>query len=301
MTESESGRSARRTMVAVIVALTAASVAYRMLVIGGYEHTALVFIGIPALLALMLVQVQPSTAKGTIHKTIALGLCLSGVLFGEAFVCILMAAPLFFAVGGLLSLGAKDGLEPPEGDSPNLKKWGALLLIPMSLEGVIPHYELPREHSVSVVRQVAGSVEQVRATLAAPMAFDASLPWFFRLGYPVPGDVSGSGLSIGDSRDIQFRHGHHPGTLRLAVSSVEPHRVVFTAVSDDSYITHWLRWRRAEVSWREVAPGRTEVTWTLHYWRRLDPSWYFGPLERYGVGLAAHYLIETLATPRMRS
>ena len=62
----------------------------------------------------------------------------------------------------------------------------------------------------------------------------------------------------------------------------------------------WLSWRRAEVSWREVAPGRTEVTWTLHYWRRLDPSWYFGPLERYGVGLAAGYLIETLAAPRTR-
>jgi hypothetical protein len=41
------------------------------------------------------------------------------------------------------------------------------------------------------------------------------------------------------------------------------------------------------------------VTWTLRYRRRLDPAWYFVPLERYGARLAAGYLIETLATPRL--
>jgi hypothetical protein len=41
------------------------------------------------------------------------------------------------------------------------------------------------------------------------------------------------------------------------------------------------------------------VTWTLSYRRRLDPSWYFKPLERYGVGLAGKYLLSTLTTPRV--
>jgi hypothetical protein len=299
MSDSPSGQSARRTMVAVIVALTGASIGYRLLAMTKLEHTSLVFIGIPALLALLLVSVQPRTAKGTIHKTIALGLCLSSVLFGEAMVCILMAAPLFFAVGRIMAWGAKDGLEGHE-NHVDARKLGLFLLIPVSLEGVIPRYELPREHSVTVTRVVAGTPAEVRASLAAPMAFDAQLPLFFRLGYPVPGTVSGSGLAPGDLRDIQFRHGHHPGTLRLAVASSGDRGVVFSAVSDDSYITHWLTWRRAEVSWRAVSEGKTEVTWSLHYWRRLDPSWYFGPLERYGVSLAAEYLLETLATPGRR-
>jgi hypothetical protein len=42
------------------------------------------------------------------------------------------------------------------------------------------------------------------------------------------------------------------------------------------------------------------VTWTLSYRRRLDPAFYFAPLERYGVRLAADYLIATLATPGAR-
>ena len=68
--------------------------------------------------------------------------------------------------------------------------------------------------------------------------------------------------------------------------------------SDSSYITHWLTWRDSNVEWKSVAPGQTAVTWTLRYRRRLDPAWYFVPIERYGARLAAQYLIETLATPR---
>ena len=69
--------------------------------------------------------------------------------------------------------------------------------------------------------------------------------------------------------------------------------MTFRPAHDDSYITHWLSWRDIDVEWREVAPGRTEVSWTLRYRRRLDPAWYFAPLERYATGLAAGYLIDT--------
>ena len=84
----------------------------------------------------------------------------------------------------------------------------------------------------------------------------------------------------------------------MEITRSEPNALGFSAVSDDSYVTHWLSWQSADVSWRQIAPGRTQVTWTLRYARRLDPAFYFKPLERYGVSLAAGYLIETLATSR---
>jgi hypothetical protein len=83
----------------------------------------------------------------------------------------------------------------------------------------------------------------------------------------------------------------------LRVASRTPRSVTFRPEQDDSYITHWLSWRDIDVEWREIAQGRTEVSWTLRYRRRLDPAWYFAPLERYATGLAASYLIDTLATP----
>lgn len=283
-----SDSTARRTLVAFIIALAAATVAFRLLVMANLNHTALVFMGIPALLALALVGVQPKTSAGTMHKTIAIALCMSGIVFGEAFICIVMASPIFFCIGALA-----ERVTRWQG-----KRTLGLILIPLSLEGVIPAVEFPREETVTVERVVAASPQAVRATLAGPMRFDETLPAFFRIGFPTPGATAGQGLGIGDQRSIQFIHGHHPGTLVLQVTRSSTHEVVFEAVSDDSYITHWLTWRSAEVRLQEIGDGTTLVSWTLRYRRRLDPAWYFKPLERYGVRLAGAYLLTTLSTPR---
>jgi hypothetical protein len=281
-----------------------ASVAYRVLVMTNLQHTSLVFIGIPALLAIALMWVQPTTASGTVHKTIAIALCLSAVVFGEGLVCILMAAPLFFGIGGVVGrLSASRPLGDdgsPVEEEATWSRLAILMIVPMSLEGVIPRFELSRDEVVAISRTVDATPAQVREALGEPMRFERALPRFFHLGFPEPGATSGHGLAVGDVRSVQFLHaGHHPGTLMLRVTQSDSARVTFTAISDDSYITHWLAWRDAEVSWRE-RQGKTEVTWTLRYSRRLDPAWYFKPLERYGVSLATGYLIETLATPRGR-
>jgi hypothetical protein len=308
MSESRTASSAPRTLVASILALTLASLAYRLLIYSNLQHTSLVFIGIPALLALSLLWVQPKTTAGTVHKTVALALCMSGILFGEGFICIVMASPLFFLVGGVVarlrrSEPSLDDLEDNQSDmAANAKRLGIILIVPLSLEGVMPGIEMSRAEEVTLSRIVPASAEAVRASLAASPRFDAELPGFFRIGFPVPGATSGEGLAVGDRRSVQFLHGgHHPGTLHLEVTSSSARAVVFTAVADDSYISHWLSWRSAEVSWQETALGQTRVTWTLRYERRLDPAWYFAPLERYGVRKAADYLIESLATPRTRS
>jgi hypothetical protein len=113
--------------------------------------------------------------------------------------------------------------------------------------------------------------------------------------------TAGSGLAIGDGRTIVFEHEHgghrERGTLAFRVAETDSQSVRFEPVHDDSYVTHWLAWQSSEVRWRALSPGRTRVEWTLRYRRRLDPAWYFAPLERYGVGVAAGYLILALATP----
>jgi hypothetical protein len=62
-------------------------------------------------------------------------------------------------------------------------------------------------------------------------------------------------------------------------------------------MTHFLDWRESIVRWESIDAQTTKVTWTVNYRRGLDPSWYFGPMERYAVHLAAGYLIESVATP----
>lgn len=307
-TDDAAGRSERRArmlLTTILLALAAAGLAYRGLVLKRLEHTSLVFVGIPALLAFMILQTRPKTAIGTVNKVIALALCLSGVVFGEALVCILMAAPIFFLVGtlvGVLINWARG--TGPSGDTGGSRWRGAmgLVLLPLSAEGVLPGFELPREERVTVMRVIAASPDAIRSALAATPRFDRPLPAFLRLGFPVPGHTSGDGLAVGDRRSVMLMHGeHHSGALEFAVTAVDSSSVRFVTVSDSSYITHWLDWRDATVRWEPVDEARTRVTWTLRYRRRLDPAWYFAPLERYGVSVAAGYLIESLATPRMQT
>jgi hypothetical protein len=285
-------RTAQLTVVALVVTLVVVSVAYRVLVIKHLEHTSLVFIGLPALAAITLLHTRPQTAIGTMNKVIAILLCLSGILFGEGLICIFMAAPIFFLVGTVIGLTINkltDG------------KWRgviSLAVVPLSLEGVVPSLAFDREERVTVSRTVDATPDQVRSALASRPRFDRELPPFFRLGFPAPTHTSGEGLAMGDERRVMFAHGqHHSGALVLRVAAADSASVVFSVASDSSYITHWLSWSEANVRWAPAGAGRTRVTWTLRYRRRLDPAWYFAPLERYGARLAAGYLIETLGPP----
>jgi hypothetical protein len=115
------------------------------------------------------------------------------------------------------------------------------------------------------------------------------------LGFPRPAATSGSGLRIGDRRVIRFAGGEgHPGDLTLEVTAASERSVTFRVVSDTSKIAHWLDWTESEVSWTAIDSHRCAVAWTLRYTRRLDPAWYFGPMERYAVSLAGEHLIENL-------
>ena len=76
-----------------------------MLVLGHKEQTALMFIGLPTALALLLAALPAAkSATGMIMKGITLFLLLLGILFIEGFICILMAAPFFYSIGALIGI-----------------------------------------------------------------------------------------------------------------------------------------------------------------------------------------------------
>lgn len=292
----------QRRLILVIIALAAASTAFRLLALTGLRHTAAVFIGIPTLLAILVARsAPPRTGTGIVMRVITLALLLSSIVFAEGMVCILLAAPIFYLIGFLVTeivISIRGGVR---GRRQRTFMVLGLILLPTGFEGTIPGVEWNREEAVTVSRIVSGTPPEVGAALAGRPGFAPALPPFLRLGFPLPVATSGSGLAVGDTRTIVFAHSHgghvERGTLSFRIAESDSQFVRFAPAGDDSYITHWLAWRSSEVRWQAASPRTTRVEWTLRYRRRLDPAWYFAPLERYGVGVAAGYLIESLATP----
>jgi hypothetical protein len=294
-------RRARWAVIGIILAAAGGSAFYRLLVVHRLEHTSALFIGVPTLLAILVVlSGTPSTATGAICKAIAIALLLSGIFLGEGFVCILMAAPLFFLVGVLIGL-VLDATRFRLGRRAGTRMLClvVLLLAPLSLEGVDARFTWSREERVTARRDVAAGPDAIAAALARPPRFQAPLPLFFRLGFPRPLGADGAGLAPGDRRAIHWSEaeGYPPGDLVLEVVESGPGRVRFRAIADDSLIPYWLTWQEAEVRWWATGAERSHVEWSFRYRRELDPAWYFGPWERYAVRLAAGYLIETLVAP----
>jgi hypothetical protein len=295
---------ARVTLTAIIVAVTIASLAYRGILGAGLQQTAALFVGVPALLAIAVVfLISPRSAVGVACKAVTVGMLVSVVALGEGFLCVAMSAPLFFLVAVLVGLGidwARRRSE--EGSFTTFTCIAALVFVPLSLEGVTNATSLNRDEWVTETRLVNAAPNDVARALVEQPRFDRALPPYLRAGFPRP--VS---TRIEDGRRwiVRLRggetrlNGTEPTTGDLVLQLVEsrPGFVHWRALSDDSHMTHFLRWRETTVRWHEIDDHRTEVTWSLRYRRGLDPAWYFGPWERYAARLAARYLIDAVATP----
>jgi hypothetical protein len=297
---------ARNAVAALIGGVALASLAYRFLVAQRLQQTAALFIGIPALLAIVVVfAVMPRSATGVACKAVTVGLLVSMLFLKEGILCVLMSAPLFYAIAIAIASSMESRRTKEPASRTLFSCVIVLTVIPMSLEGVTDFTSLNREETVTESRIVRASSAAVAHALFEPPRFSRVRPLYLRAGFPSP--VFSRIDPSADRRRwvIEMRGGEmrlngmepRTGDLVLELEETRPGFVRWRAVSDTSHMTHFLTWREAVVQWEPVDARTTRVTWTLRYRRDLDPSFYFGPMERYAVQLAAGYLIDAVATP----
>lgn len=302
----EPARDARRItaaqwrLVGFIAALAVGRVTYDLLVRHRLQETAALFIGLPAVLAVVFALTpRAKSATGTILKGMTIALLLSALFLGEGLICIVFAAPLFYLVGIVIGTTI-DYLENKRKGQRSRGIYGLILLpfLPLSMEGAIDAVSFPRVHAVTAERIVAATPAEVEDALARAPRFDRVLPLPLRAGFPTPTRGTGRGLQLRARRTVYFTGGTDvPAVVILEVDEREAGTLRFRALSDGTPIGRWLEWQDAEVRWTPLDPAHTRVQWTLRYKRRLDPAWYFAPLERIVVGYAAGYLIDAAATP----
>jgi hypothetical protein len=296
--DNEEGRigAAQWTLIALIVAFAVGGILYRQLIQHHLGHSAAMFIGIPAVLAILLALTpKAKTVTGGILKGITLALLIIAPLLGEGYLCIIVASPLFYIVGIVVGL-VVDWLRKRQ--SATLSCMGLVLLL-MSMEGVTPGLSFNRNQTAEADGIVDAPANLVEQRLASSPDLTARLPAALQIGFPRPLEARGSGLEVGATRTIHFAgaEGDPPGDLIMRVTEHRPGYVRFQTVSDSSKLTQWIAWQSSEVEWRQVDGAHTQVIWRVHFERQLDPAWYFAPLERAAVDQASRYLIQANATP----
>ncbi|RXH54804.1 hypothetical protein [Granulicella sibirica] len=284
-------------LVAVIIAFSAGSLLYKILMHQHLGHSAAMFLGVPAVLAIILALTpKAASATGAILKAITLALLIIAPLLGEGYLCILFAAPLFYVVGIIIGLV----VDYFNARRTNTLTCLTLILLPMCVEGVTPSLSFNRAQTVEAEAVVPSPAAAVEQALGQSPDVSTRLPHFLRIGFPQPLASRGDGLALGDTRAIHFAgaEGDPPGDLVLRVTQSRPGYARFDTVSDSTKLTQWVRWTSSEVEWRPLDPTHTTVTWRIHFDRQLDPAWYFTPWQRIAARQAAAYLIQANATPR---
>jgi len=290
---------AQWSVVAIIAAFAAGAFLYKLLMHEQLGHSAAMFLGIPAVLAILLALApKAKTVTGGILKGITLALLVVAPLLGEGYLCILFASPLFYIVGIVVGLA----MDRQRRKRDATLSCVVLFLLPICLEGVIPQLTFNRAQSVEVRSVVAAPANEIEHALTHSPNVSTLLPMALRIGFPKPLGAWGEGLAVGDTRTVHFSgaEGDPPGDLVMRVAERRPGYARFDTVSDQSKLTQWVEWTSSEVEWTALDQGHTTVTWRIDFMRQLDPAWYFTPWERAAVTEAAAYLIDANATPVQR-
>lgn len=284
------------------------AVATRMMVASPYGDTAAFYIALPFLISLAIYWTDAKDdGQKFARQTLARHMAEAGVVFllialfmFEGFLCVLFSAPIYFIAAGLgyLISYSVSGARYRIRNRVNAYALPVLAVI-LSLEGISAATTLDRDNHVTYTTTVGAGIDDLKANMARPIAFERPRHWFISV-FPAPVSVEAGSLRPGDIHNIRFVYKRwfftniHEGDMRLRIDSVGRDRVETTIIENDSYLASYLTVEGTRVQFDELGPGQTKISLTIFYRRQLDPVWYFGPLQRFAMEESARYLVETV-------
>lgn len=293
------GPEMKKKFISMVLLFASVSICYRLLSGSSYGRSSALYVGIPALLAIGLSFVPtPRSVTGSILLWTTLGMLAVGVLALEGFICILVALPFFLAIGFIIGIFIDKARAREEVTKTRFSLIAILGIL--SLEGTHESLSFGRSESVTLKRTIPLSPDVFQKKLAQGPTFNnAEIPLFLRAGFPVPLTSSGGGdREVGTRWSIPFDHGEEtPRVLTVEISESTPHSMTLVPIGDDTEIGKWISWERIRWKWNETSDGSTKVELTFQFRRNLDPAFYFGPIQRFGVGQAGEYFLDSIIQP----
>ncbi len=232
--------------------------------------TALLFVGVPCLLAFAIGMVRGRGGWGQVFQVLTVVLLLAAALLQEGAICVFLTAPLVYGVAGLVYAAAAH----------ERRGSGSLVLVPVLalvvVEGVLPGTRIHPEQRADAERVVAARCTDFVAALERGPRIDPAedrglLLRLFR--YPTPTAATGSGLAPGDRWTLALADGE----VRTRVTERGPQALGFALDEDTTTLNKWAAVRSARLAWAD-GPDGCRASLTIDYERRLDPALYFGPV-----------------------
>jgi hypothetical protein len=236
---------------------------------------------------------RPRSSLATVIKITTLLLCIVGPALGEGVVCLLMAAPLVYAVAalGYLLVSAVHKMLGPRGPGGT----AVIVLLPFLLAEFTstPHsIRSPRTMTVQDEWFMAARPEVVWQILLKGNLVSSRFPLFLRAGFPLPTRLERrpDGLTrlIFDPGSERW-----PGTNMIVSQqrqNAADHRLMFVIENDGTKLARWLTFLRTSF---EVTPcaGGCRVRQTTTFRQRMQPGIYWNPLECFAVGQMHGYAL----------
>lgn len=237
----------------------------------GRLDTAVLFVGVPCVLAVGVGLVRGRGGWGTVFQVVTVVLLLASALLGEAAVCVLLAAPLVYGAAAL-AYAAVTASRPRNGAF----ALGPLLVVVL-LEGVLPGTRIRPDQQALVERVVSERCAQFEAALERGVRVDPPNDRGILLTvfpYPTPTAAVGPGLDTGDRWSLALAG----GSLDTRVTSTGASSVQFAVEGDSTKLRRWVTVHAGTLAWRQTTAG-CRATMTVSYRRHLDPALWFGPVS----------------------
>lgn len=280
----------------------AGGVLVRLLTATGYSGTALMYLGLPWLVAVLLaLTTQHDTAKGSdLGKTTRDSLIVmlgSSFVLGEGFLCVLFFLPIYLLIIGVIALGTSLARRSNSKRSVHL---APLLVALLALEGTHPALTLERNNVLTVEQTTPLTIARLQANLRQPIELKNPTSSNLSRIFPLPYQIDSNGFKRGSEHILHYRYARwlwsnvHEGQLRLHIESMSDHHISVQATDNSSYLATYLNLQRFELAFAPTANGTTRVSLSVHYERSLDPAWYFSPLMRVAITGTAEHLLEQI-------
>ena len=294
----------------IFLMIAVSSLVIRLLMHYRFDKSALLYVGIPFLIALALMWVDRPKVdiswKRKFGNLVLVSLVVmlgSSVILFEGFLCVVMFMPIYFGVILLVFLIKYLAEYIRNRRSRQLFSHVLpLILVFSAFEGTHPQLSFDRQNQVILSQVVHASISEIRQQLVRPIHLQKDRDWFLEF-FPMPYKVDASSLEEGDYHQLDFRYHRwfvtntHTGNMLLKIEQSDDSIIKLRFVEDTSYIANYLKLQSSELQLVPIDGENTQVTLVVDYIRLLDPAWYFEPLQHYGISKSMEFFLAEVVTP----